>query len=153
VIGKINDLFNYRGIQVQLTSKSNEEGFEQLLNSSTKYQSSLIFINLVDFDVYYGHRNDAVGFANALKNFDNFLPKFIEKLHPTDRVIFTSDHGNDPTTISTDHSREYVPVLYFGKNKNVTNLGIRQTFSDVGKTVAEYFNINNDLMGKSFLYE
>ena len=152
-IGKINDLFNYRGINIQLKSKSNEEGFEQLLKSATEYQNSLIFINLVDFDVYFGHRNDAVGFANALKNFDDFLPNFIDKLHPTDRVIFTADHGNDPTTASTDHSREYVPVLYFGKNKVATNLGIRNTFADVGKTAAEYFNIKNDLKGKSFLYE
>jgi phosphopentomutase len=152
-IGKINDLFNYRGIKVQLVSKSNEEGFKQLIKSSTEYQNSLIFINLVDFDVYFGHRNDVVGFANALKNFDDFLPKFINKLDPTDRVIFTADHGNDPTTPSTDHSREYVPVLYFGKNKAVTDLGIRNTFADVGKTAAEYFNIENDLKGKSFLYE
>ena len=152
-IGKINDLFNYRGISIQLKSKSNEEGFEKLIKSSTEYQNSLIFINLVDFDVYFGHRNDAVGFANALKNFDNFLPKFFDKLHPTDRVVFTADHGNDPTTPSTDHSREYVPVLYFGKNKKVTDLGIRNTFADVGKTTAEYFNIKNALKGKSFLYE
>jgi phosphopentomutase len=152
-IGKINDLFNYRGINVQLISKSNEEGFKQLIKSSIEYQNSLIFINLVDFDVYFGHRNDAVGFANALKNFDDFLPEFLDKLHPTDRVIFTADHGNDPTTPSTDHSREFVPVLYFGKNKIATNLGTRNTFADVGKTAAEYFNINNDLKGKSFLYE
>jgi len=152
-IGKINDLFNYQGIKVQLNSKSNEEGFEQLLKSTVKYKNSLIFINLVDFDVYFGHRNDAVGFANALRNFDDFLPKFIDKLHSTDRVIFTADHGNDPTTASTDHSREYVPVLYFGKNKVATNLGTRNTFADVGKTAAEFFNIKNNLKGKSFLYE
>ena len=152
-IGKINDLFNYRGISIQLKSKSNEEGFEQLLKSATEYQNSLIFINLVDFDVYFGHRNDVAGFANALKNFDGFLPKFLDKLDPTDRVIFTADHGNDPTTASTDHSREYVPVLYFGKNKVATDLGIRSSFADVGKTAAEFFNIKNDLKGKSFLYE
>lgn len=152
-IGKINDLFNYRGISIQLKSKSNEEGFKQLIKSATKYQNSLIFINLVDFDVYFGHRNDVAGFANALKNFDDFLPDFIDNLHPTDRVVFTADHGNDPTTASTDHSREYVPVLYFGKNKAATNLGIRNTFSDVGKTAAEYFNIKNDLKGISFLNE
>ena len=107
----------------------------------------------MDFDVYFGHRNDVNGFANALKDFDNFLPKFIENLHPTDRVVITADHGNDPTTPSTDHSREYVPLLYFGKNKNATNLGIRNTFADVGKTAAEYFKIENNLEGKSFLYE
>jgi len=152
-IGKINDLFNYRGISVEVKSKSNREGFEQLIKASKEYHSSLIFINLVDFDVYYGHRNDVEGFANALKELDNFLPEFLENLHQSDRVIFTADHGNDPTTPSTDHSREYVPVLYFGKNKPVTNLGIRNTFSDVGKTAAEYFNVKNVLKGTSFLNE
>jgi len=152
-IGKINDLFNYRGISVEIKSKSNKEGFENLIKASNEYQNSLIFINLVDFDVYFGHRNDVEGFAKALKEFDDFLPEFLNNLHTTDRVIFTADHGNDPTTPSTDHSREYVPVLYFGKNKNAQNLGIRKTFSDVGKTVADYFNIKNDLKGKSFLNE
>ena len=152
-IGKINDLFNYRGISVEVKSKSNREGFDQLIKASKEYHNSLIFINLVDFDVYYGHRNDVEGFANALKELDNFLPEFLENLHQSDRVIFTADHGNDPTTPSTDHSREYVPVLYFGKNKPVTNLGIRNTFSDVGKTAAEYFNVKNVLKGTSFLNE
>jgi len=152
-IGKINDLFNYRGISEQVKSKSNKEGFEQLIRASNEYQNSLIFINLVDFDVYFGHRNDVEGFAKALKELDDFLPMFLENLHPTDRVIFTADHGNDPTTLSTDHSREFVPVLYFGKNKSVTNLGIRNTFSDVGKTVADYFDIKNDLRGASFINE
>lgn len=152
-IGKINDLFNYRGINVHLKSKSNREGFEQLIKASNKYQDSLIFINLVDFDVYFGHRNDVEGFANALKDFDNFLPAFLQNLNETDRVIFTADHGNDPTTPGTDHSREYVPVLYYGKNKNATNLGIRNTFADVGKTAAEFFDVKNNLKGTSFLYE
>lgn len=152
-IGKINDLFNYRGISVQVKSKSNKEGFENLIKGSNEYKNSLIFINLVDFDVYFGHRNDVEGFAKALKEFDDFLPAFLDCLHPDDRVIFTADHGNDPTTPSTDHSREYVPVLYFGKNKAAADLGIRNTFSDVGKTVADYFKIKNDLKGTSFLNE
>ncbi len=152
-IGKINDLFNYRGISTQVKSKSNQEGFSELIKTAKEINNSLVFINLVDFDVYFGHRNDVNGFANALKDFDNFVPKFIENLHPTDRVVITADHGNDPTTPSTDHSREYVPLLYFGKNKNATNLGIRNTFADVGKTAAEYFKIENNLEGKSFLYE
>ena len=152
-IGKINDLFNYRGISIQEKSKSNKEGFDKLIKASNEYQNSLIFINLVDFDVYFGHRNDVEGFAKALKEFDEFLPEFLDSLHPTDRVVFTADHGNDPTTPGTDHSREYVPVLFYGKDKVVTNLGIRNTFADVGKTAADYFNINNDLRGKSFLYD
>ena len=152
-IGKINDLFNYRGISVQVKSKSNQEGFHNLLKAVEKYNNSLIFINLVDFDVYFGHRNDVKGFAEALKTFDDFLPAFLGKLHNSDRVIFTADHGNDPTTPSTDHSREYVPLLYFGNNKMANNLGIRKTFADVGKTVANYFNIKNELKGISFLDE
>lgn len=152
-IGKINDLFNYRGISVQVKSKSNQEGFHNLLKAVEKYNYSLIFINLVDFDVYFGHRNDVKGFAEALKIFDDFLPAFLGKLHNSDRVIFTADHGNDPTTPSTDHSREYVPLLYFGNNKMANNLGIRKTFADVGKTVANYFNIKNELKGISFLDE
>ncbi|MBK7632706.1 MAG: phosphopentomutase [Ignavibacteriales bacterium] len=152
-IGKINDLFNDRGITVQLKSKSNKEGFGQLIKASNEYHNSLIFINLVDFDVYFGHRNDVAGFANALKDLDNFLPDFFKNLDSTDRVIFTADHGNDPTTPSTDHSREYVPVLYYGKNKITTDLGIRNTFSDVGKTAAAYFGIENNLKGTSFLNE
>jgi len=152
-IGKINDLFNYKGIDVQLKTKSNKEGFETLLNSTKEFSNSFIFTNLVDFDVYFGHRNDSLGFANALKEFDNFLPTFLNMLDEDDRVILTADHGNDPTTPSTDHSREYVPLLYFGKNKSATNLAIRDTFSDVGKTVAEYFSVPNNLTGKSFLNE
>jgi phosphopentomutase len=150
-VGKINDLFNYRGISVQVKSKLNSEGMENLLELASKVKNSFIFINLVDFDVYYGHRNDASGFADALKKFDDFIPSFLEKLDENDRVIITADHGNDPTTPSTDHSREYVPLLYFGKNKTVKNLGIRSTFSDAGKTVAEYFKVPNQLKGTSFL--
>jgi phosphopentomutase len=150
-VGKINDLFNYRGISVQVKSKLNSEGMENLLKLASKVKNSFIFINLVDFDVYFGHRNDASGFADALKKFDDFIPSFLEKLDENDRVIITADHGNDPTTPSTDHSREYVPLLYFGKNKTVKNLGIRSTFSDAGKTVAEYFKVPNQLKGTSFL--
>ena len=150
-IGKINDLFNYRGISHQIKSKSNQEGMVKLLEAASDIKDSFIFINLVDFDVYFGHRNDADGFAEALKKFDDFLPNFINSLDDTDRMIITADHGNDPTTPSTDHSREYVPVLYFGKNKNSSDLGIRSTFADAGKTIAEFFNVKNALKGTSFL--
>jgi len=152
-IGKINDLFNYRGIDVQEKTKSNFEGFEKLNSHAKNSKNSFIFINLVDFDVYFGHRNDPVGFAHALEQFDNFLPEFLKALDNSDRVILTADHGNDPTTPSTDHSREYVPLIYYDKNKVGVNLGIRKTFSDVGKTVADFFNVQNQLEGKSFLNE
>jgi phosphopentomutase len=152
-IGKINDLFNHSGIKYNIKSKSNEEGCARLLEYSKKARNSLIFINLVDFDVYFGHRNDPEGFANKLKEFDDFLPEFLDKLDESDRVIITADHGNDPTTPSTDHSREYVPLLYYSKNSSGKTLGTRATFSDVGKTVANYFKIEDNLEGTSFLNE
>lgn len=152
-IGKINDLFNNRGIKIQEKTKSNLEGCTKLLEYALKAKNSFIFTNLVDFDVYYGHRNDPAGFAKALKEFDDFLPNFLEKLDTTDRLIITADHGNDPTTPSTDHSREYVPLLYFGKDKIASNLGVRQTFSDAAQTVADYYNVQNNLKGTSFLNE
>jgi phosphopentomutase len=152
-IGKINDLFNHRGISVAEFTKSNSQGCNKLLEYSSKVKHSLIFANLVDFDVYFGHRNDPKGFASALIEFDSFLPELLDTLDKSDRLIITADHGNDPTTPSTDHSREYVPLIYFGKDKENVNLGIRKTFADVAKTVADYFNVNNDLKGKSFLNE
>ena len=152
-IGKINDLFNYNGIKIQEKTKNNEEGCAKLLEYSKKVKGSFIFINLVDFDVYFGHRNDPEGFKNELMEFDSFLPEFLGNLDETDRVLITADHGNDPTTPSTDHSREYVPLLFYTKNKPGKDLGIRQTFSDVGKTVADYFGVKNNLKGKSFLNE
>ena len=151
-IGKINDLFNYKGISVQQKTKSNEEGCQKLLEYAVKSNKSFIFTNLVDFDVYFGHRNDPLGFADALKKFDDFLPEFLNRLHETDLLVITSDHGNDPTSVSTDHSREYVPLLFYQKGKPGKNLGIRNTFSDVAKTVAEFFNVSNSLEGESFLY-
>lgn len=152
-IGKINDLFNHRGINVSEHTKTNSDGMKALLEYASIVSSSFIFVNLVDFDVYFGHRNDPQGFYNALKEFDNFIPTLLNVMEDNDRLIITSDHGNDPTTPSTDHSREYVPLLYFGKNKKVNDLGIRKTFSDVGKTVAEYFQIPNELSGESFLIQ
>ena len=152
-IGKVNDLFNYQGIEVQEKTKSNEAGCDKLLEYTNKVSNSFMFANLVDFDVYYGHRNDPEGFAKALKSFDDFLPQFLSNLDESDALLITADHGNDPTTPSTDHSREYVPILFYRKNKTGKDLGIRNTFSDAAKTVGEFFSINNSLQGKSFLNE
>jgi len=149
-IGKINDLFNYRGIKEQILTKSNAEGMKYIYEKSKIEENSFIFANLVDFDVYYGHRNDPDGFYKALKEFDEFLGEFLESLSTTDQVIITADHGNDPTTPSTDHSREYVPVLYYSKGKKGKNLGIRKTFADVAKTAADFFGVKNQLQGESF---
>lgn len=150
-IGKVNDLFNYRGINKEVKSKSNLEGIEKILQSLKSEKNSFIFVNLVDFDVYYGHRNDSEGFHNALIQFDNYLPQILEALDSTDRLVITADHGNDPTTPSTDHSREYVPLLYFSKEDASKNLGTRKTFADVAKTVADFYQIENKFNGKSFL--
>jgi phosphopentomutase len=152
-IGKINDLFNYKGIKEQLLTKSNEEGCEQLLKFAGETKGSFIFANLVDFDVYFGHRNDPKGFAQKLEEFDQFLPDLLNRLDESDRLVITADHGNDPTTPSTDHSREYVPLLYARKGVAGKNLGTRKTFSDVGKTVADFFEVDNKLNGVSFLNE
>lgn len=152
-IGKINDLFNYQGIKTQVKSKSNTEGCLKIIEAGSKYSNSLIFTNLVDFDVYYGHRNDSPGFANALREFDNYLPQILNSLDETDMLVITADHGNDPTTPSTDHSREYIPLLAYKKGVPGKNLGSRATFSDIAKTVAEYFGVKNKLKGKSFLTE
>lgn len=152
-IGKINDLFNYKGIKTEVKSKSNSEGCAKIIKAASEYSGSLIFTNLVDFDVYYGHRNDAPGFAGALLEFDNQLPQIIAALDETDMLVITADHGNDPTTPSTDHSREYVPLLVYKKGAKGVDLGTRLTFADVAKTAAEFFGVNNNLKGKSFLSE
>ena len=152
-IGKINDLFNFQGIKFQEKTESNSQGFEKLIEYTRKVSNAFVFINLVDFDVYFGHRNDPEGFAKKLEEFDDFLNEFLTKLDETDRLILTADHGNDPTTPSTDHSREYVPLLFYRKNSIGKDLGIRKTFSDVGKTVANFFKVDNQLNGVSFLNE
>lgn len=150
-IGKVNDLFNYRGIKIKEKTKSNAEGSNKLSEYASKIKNAFMFANLVDFDVYFGHRNNPEGFAKALEEFDVFLDEFLPKLDESDALVITADHGNDPTTPSTDHSREYVPLLYYRKGKDGIDLGIRKTFSDIGKTVADFFNVENDLKGESFL--
>jgi phosphopentomutase len=152
-IGKINDLFNYQGIKIQEKTESNTEGFDKLIEYAGKVSNAFIFINLVDFDVHFGHRNDPEGFAKKLKEFDDFLFEFLPNLDGSDSLILTADHGNDPTTPSTDHSREYVPLLFYKINTIGRDLGIRKTFSDVGKTVADFFKVQNQLNGVSFLNE
>ncbi|MGD8780591.1 MAG: phosphopentomutase [Ignavibacteria bacterium] len=150
-IGKINDLFNYKGIKYQLKTKSNREGIDKIIGTSREVKNSFIFANLVDFDVYYGHRNDPHGFHKELQEFDVRLPEILDSLDESDRLIISADHGNDPTDISTDHTREYVPLLYFRGNVTGKNLGTRKTFSDVAQTVAHFFNLKNNLRGTSFL--
>jgi phosphopentomutase len=138
-IGKIFDVFLGRGIRDHVKSKNNDDGMAKTLEAMDS-TAGLIFVNLVDFDQQYGHRNDVEGYARALEQFDAWLPAFLDKLTEGDLAILTADHGCDPTTPSTDHSREFVPLLVYGpKARAGVNLGLRPTLSDVGQTVAENF--------------
>ena len=151
-IGKIEDLFVGRGLSTSIHTGNNSDGMDKLEKSVKEFKQGLIFINLVDFDMLWGHRNDAAGFAAGLEDFDRRLPVILDQLTGEDGLIVSADHGCDPTTASTDHSREYVPLLVYGKSlkKNVS-LGTRESFSDVGAAVAEVFQINGTGKGKSFL--
>ena len=152
-IGKIDDLFAGRGLREKIHTSSNEEGIEQTILWGKKITAGLVFTNLVDFDQLYGHRQDPKGMKAALEYFDSQLPRIIETLKDGDILILTADHGNDPTDSSTDHSREYVPLLtYAPTGKRGVNLGIRQTFADLGSTIVEYFGLNSaEIKGNSFL--
>lgn len=152
-IGKVNDLFNYKGISQSLITKTNQAGMDKIIESLSENNNSFIFANLVDFDVYYGHRLDPEGFHGALKDFDKRLPEILSKMDDTDALAITADHGNDPTSHSTDHSREYVPILFFRKGKVGKDIGVRNTFADLAQTAAQFFGVNNALKGKSFLNE
>jgi phosphopentomutase len=150
-IGKIDDLFAGQGLNEKIHTKSNAEGIETILSTLKEKKTGLIFVNLVDFDMLYGHRNDAIGFGEALEYFDKKLPDIFMNLADNDLMILTADHGNDPGDISTDHTREYVPVLTFSKNgKKGISLGRRESFCDIAKTILDYFEIESDLNGVSF---
>ncbi|MGH9558572.1 MAG: phosphopentomutase [Bryobacteraceae bacterium] len=150
-IGKIFDVFLGRGIRDYEKTKSNAGGMEKTLEAMEQIEDGLIFVNLVDFDQLYGHRNDVEGYARALEEVDRWLPELEAKLAPDDLAILTADHGCDPTTPSTDHSREYVPLLAYGKSaRGGVDLGTRATLSDIGQTVAENFGTGIE-KGTSFL--
>ena len=150
-VGKIFDVFLGRGIQEHEKSKSNADGMAKTLGMLDDLDRGLIFTNLVDFDQLYGHRNDVEGYAAALEEFDAWLPSLYGKLSEGDLLILTADHGCDPTTPSTDHSREYVPLLaYRPRKQEGIDLGLRSTLSDIGQTVAENFGTNISA-GTSFL--
>lgn len=150
-VGKINDIFNGQGITESYKTTSNENGMEISLNLLDKEFEGLCFINLVDFDSKYGHRNDVDGYAKAIAVFDKWLPSFLNGLKDEDIVIITADHGCDPLTPSTDHSRECVPVLIYGKPIKSVNLGTLESFSSIAATVRDYFGIEFETVGKSFL--
>jgi phosphopentomutase len=139
-IGKIYDIYLGRGILERRRTRDNRQGMAEILRAAEEFPRGLIFANLVDFDSLYGHRNDAEGFAQALEEVDRWLPSLLERLRPGDLLVLTADHGNDPTTPSTDHSREYVPLLVYGpRARRAVNLGTRATLADVGETAAENF--------------
>jgi phosphopentomutase len=149
-VGKVDDLFARRGITSTHTP-TNGEGISKVLEWLRSPASGLLFVNLVDFDQLFGHRNDAVGFYGALREFDRALPTILSTLREDDLLFITADHGNDPTTPSTDHARECVPLLAAGPRVRAVDLGTRPTFSDLGATVAEWFGIGFRGRGTSFL--
>lgn len=149
-IGKIYDIFNGFGITEKIKTVSNLDGINKTIEVMKKDFNGLLFTNLVDFDMMYGHRNDVEGYANAISEFDSKIPELLENLNEDDLLILTADHGCDPTTQGTDHTREQIPLIVYGKKMKVVDLGVRNSFSDIGKTVLDLFNIKNDLHGVSF---
>ncbi len=150
-VGKIKDIYNNKGISKSVSIQNNMDGVDKTIGYIKEASKGLIFTNLVDFDMLYGHRNDVEGYGKALMEFDRRLPEIYSTMKDEDLLILTADHGCDPTTASTDHSREYIPLLVYGKNiKSGINLGTRMSFSDIGKTILEVLNIKNELRGKSF---
>lgn len=153
-VGKIEDIYNGKGVTEAVHIKNNMDGVDKTLEYMDKIDNGLIFTNLVDFDMLYGHRNDPKGYGKAIEDFDGRLNEIYSKLRDEDILIITADHGCDPTTESTDHSREYIPILVYGKKvKGGTELGIRDSFTDIGKSVLDYLGIDNNLEGKSFISE
>jgi phosphopentomutase len=141
-IGKIHDIYNGRGVGRYTTTKNNADGMAKLTESLAREPRGLIFANLVDFDMLYGHRKDVEGFARSLEEFDELLGPFVRQMRPTDLLLMTADHGCDPDPVNptTDHSREYVPIVAFSPGvTGGVNLGVRSTLADMGQTVAENF--------------
>ena len=153
-IGKIEDLFAGRGMTRSVHTASDDEGMDAIERAVGMIDRGLVFANLVDFDTLYGHRNDVAGYADNLERFDARLTKLLPLLGHEDLLIVTADHGNDPTTPSTDHAREYVPVFAWGERvRRGVNLGTRETFADLGQTVADVFGVAPLAHGTSFLKE
>ncbi len=152
-VGKISDIFADSGITESYKTHGNDEGMETALKLANKDFNGLCFVNLVDFDSAYGHRNNARGYAEALNDFDEFLPKMTDSLGEDDMLIITADHGCDPGDESTDHTREYVPLLVYGKSITPKSLGTRESFTDIAASVTELLEVKFDCPGKSFARE
>ncbi len=141
-IGKIASIYDSVGVTEDLTAKNNDQSIDQTINALNADSKGLIFSNLVDFDMLYGHRRDAEGYAKALEHFDTRLPEILDAMGEDDLFIITADHGNDPTFPGSDHTREYAPLIVYGKSaKQGVDLGTRQSLSDIGQTIAENFGI------------
>lgn len=150
-VGKIRDIYAGKGVSEYILTQGNMDGVDKTLKSMADAKPGLIMTNLVDFDMLYGHRNDVEGYAQALEEFDARLPEILAALRHDDLLVITADHGCDPTTVSTDHSREYVPLLLVGSNiQTGTSVGTRETFADLGATIAEYLGVSPLKHGESF---
>lgn len=152
-IGKIYDIFAGRGITEHCFTHSNTEGMQKAIEALDKDFEGLCFVNLVDFDMLYGHRQDIDGYANAFAEFDTWIPSFIQNMKKDDILIITADHGCDPGDESTDHSREYVPLIIYGEKIKPINLGTMRTFADISATVTDYLEVPFNTVGKSHLKE
>ena len=152
-VGKIDDIFVHRGINRKNHTLGNKESTEITIRLLEEDFTGLLFVNLIEFDMIYGHRNDPKGYYGALKAFDDAIPTIKQQLKEDDLVIVSADHGVDPTTKSTDHSREFVPLLVFGPRVKGVNLGTRKSFADVGATITENFKLKSPEIGTSFLSE
>ena len=151
-IGKISDIYDGEGVTDAIRTKSNMDGMDKFIECLDRDFHGMSFINLVDFDALYGHRRDPIGYGDALEAFDARLPEVFEKMTDGDLLIITADHGNDPTYKGTDHTREYVPLLVYSKGlEGGKDLGVRQTFADLGATVADNFKVKMPQYGTSFL--
>jgi phosphopentomutase len=151
-IGKISDIFDGEGVTDAIRTKSNMDGMDKFIECLDRDFHGMSFINLVDFDALYGHRRDPIGYGDALEAFDARLPEVFEKMNKDDLLIITADHGNDPTYKGTDHTREYVPLLVYSKRlEGGRDLGVLQTFADLGATVADNFKVKMPQYGTSFL--
>jgi phosphopentomutase len=149
-IGKVDDLFAGRNITSEHTP-TNADAFRLIERALETLEQGFVFVNVIEFDQTWGHRNDVTGFHQGLRELDAWIPRLVSRLRPDDLVILTADHGNDPTTPSTDHSREVVPILVLGPRVQPVSLGVRRTFADMGQTVAEYFGLPALGAGTSFL--